>query len=310
MDNDYKDLLAGADFCVYHSGCPDGIASAWVVKQTSPDVCLVPGRLGNPPNYELFGKEEKNIVIVDYCYRLDELAELCKIHNVLVIDHHKGAFDEVKDFTHERYSALFSMVYSACMLVSDSAEIDPPWFFDYIQDRDLWTFNYPETKDIMTAMHYHGYLKSVDDMDKLCKRDDHVETIKDELIIEGKMLNKIRDSDISYAVKTSILCNIDGIPCRIVSCDPKLRSDVGNNVLETYQDCEFVAIYRYCYVKDEWWISLRSRKGGADVNEIAKKYGGKGHINAAGFTIYGKYAKINDPSVFKGTLRDLFVYES
>ena len=47
--------------------------------------------------------------------------------------------------------------------------------------------------------------------------------------------------------------------------------------------CDYAMIWRYDEKSKKYCVSLRSRKGGKDVQEIAKKYGGGGHINAAGF---------------------------
>lgn len=56
-------------------------------------------------------------------------------------------------------------------------------------------------------------------------------------------------------------------------------SKLGHAALEDEADIEYVAMLNPLYDK----VELRSRKGGVDVSEIAKKFGGGGHTNAAGF---------------------------
>lgn len=67
-------------------------------------------------------------------------------------------------------------------------------------------------------------------------------------------------------------------PYRAVS----LTGTVGYN---KYPLADFVAIYEDKPESEDYVISLRSRKGGADVSEVARFYGGGGHAGAAGFKV-------------------------
>lgn len=58
----------------------------------------------------------------------------------------------------------------------------------------------------------------------------------------------------------------------------------------TVKDIHAVAFFKQSGT-DEYRVSLRS-KGPIDVAAVAKRFGGGGHVNAAGFTIAGKYADV------------------
>lgn len=59
---------------------------------------------------------------------------------------------------------------------------------------------------------------------------------------------------------------------------------------------DFAAVWTYNFVRDEIKVSLRS-VGDIDVSSVAKLFGGGGHKNASGFSLYGKHGQ---------TLHDVF----
>lgn len=62
-----------------------------------------------------------------------------------------------------------------------------------------------------------------------------------------------------------------------------MSSELGHDLLEEVPS-EFVAIYMRLPNKG-WKFSLRSHKGGVNVNQLAQYYGGSGHQSAAGFVV-------------------------
>jgi bifunctional oligoribonuclease and PAP phosphatase NrnA len=62
------------------------------------------------------------------------------------------------------------------------------------------------------------------------------------------------------------------------------------NLPLTTRDVQVVVFFKKSGV-DEYRVSLRS-KGAIDVGSVARQFGGGGHLNAAGFTLYGAYADV------------------
>ena len=60
---------------------------------------------------------------------------------------------------------------------------------------------------------------------------------------------------------------------------------VGTTGYMEHPHTNFVAIYEDKPDSEDYVISLRARKGGVDVSEVAKFYAGGGHASAAGFKI-------------------------
>ena len=63
-----------------------------------------------------------------------------------------------------------------------------------------------------------------------------------------------------------------------------LKSEIGNRSLYKYPNCDFSAIYSVD--GNTTYFSLRSDNSRTDVSLIATKYGGGGHRNAAGLSVY------------------------
>jgi uncharacterized protein len=63
-----------------------------------------------------------------------------------------------------------------------------------------------------------------------------------------------------------------------------LASDMGHKMLELYPEADFAAVY---YIRHDLTstYSLRGRKGGVNVAQIAEQFGGGGHPSAAGMRV-------------------------
>src|ERR1700679_2402350 len=85
------------DICIYHFPCDDGFASAWVAKQRWPDIEL------RPTNYGLAVPDEningKRLLIVDFSFKPEVLQAMAeRAASIIILDHHKTAQADLKDF--------------------------------------------------------------------------------------------------------------------------------------------------------------------------------------------------------------------
>ena len=82
--------------CIYHGNCADGFGAAWVVRKAlGANVEFVPGVYGQEPP-DVAGKD---VVLVDFSYKYDVLAELAwRAKSIIVLDHHKSAAEDLGRF--------------------------------------------------------------------------------------------------------------------------------------------------------------------------------------------------------------------
>jgi len=293
------------DVCLYHACCPDGIGAAWCVyrenKFKNRDFFIRGVRYNEPYPLDLI--RNRKVVIVDFSYDRETIREMCTVAKyVMILDHHDTAQRDLQGLDEEisNFSYIFDMERSGAQITWDWCYLDNkrPWFIEVIADRDLWKWEYPNSKEIGKAMYHFGWytFEKLEELYRLedenlrsekSVRDAIIEHQKRVFIEEGRTLLLLEKKDISFAVSKSVLCNFEGYRVRLASCSALIRSEVGS-LLCDMRDCDFAATWRYDFATDQWWISLRASKDcGISLNKICERFGGGGHQRACGFTIHG-----------------------
>lgn len=262
---------------LYHANCLDGFGAAFAAfeKFKEGDNCLcdfVPAAYGDDqPDFE-----NRTVYLLDFSYRRAELKLLCgKAKSVTIIDHHVTAQKDLSglDEEHDNLTIVFDMEKSGAMLAWEYLHsLEPPKLFSYIQDRDLWRFEFKETNDVYAALmarpfdflYWAALIRSEEKLKSIIK--------------EGKAINRYRNRMIEAYKKRSVIAEIAGHMVPVVNCPGVITSDL---LGELAKGQPFAAGYQDVGTKRSW--SLRSTNEGEDVASIAEKLGGGGHRNAAGF---------------------------
>jgi oligoribonuclease NrnB/cAMP/cGMP phosphodiesterase (DHH superfamily) len=271
------------DFVIYHANCPDGLGSALAVyvyyKNNFPNkkIEFYPAAHGsNPPMIN-----DKNVLICDFSYKKDAINKIineCK--SFLIIDHHISAQKELEDL-HDEYK-IFDMTHSGAFLtwVYFFPNEEVPSLIKYIEDNDIWIKALPYTKEV-TA--YISILPNeIEQYEKLLQTG----MIENIAIPHGKVLLIQQNKIIEKALNSSFIKFIDiGGNSYFVamSNSATFQSEIGNQLLGKYVNCDFSVVYSENYGSTS--ISLRSANDRTDVSEIARRYGGGGHRNAAGCSL-------------------------
>ncbi len=294
-------MNAAKPLCIYHANCADGFGAAWVVRKFygADRVDFHAGTYGEAPP-DVSGRE---VVIVDFSYKrpvLMQMAESAKC--VLVLDHHKSAAEDLAGLPipphgHPDHpelggwmpdsgiAALFDMERSGAGLAWDYyfPSVPRPALIDHLEDRDLWRFALPGTREIQAAVFSYPYDFNVWDelaaMAPLGLRSD------------GRAIERKHLKDVAELVSIMMRpLRIGGYIVPAANIPYTMASDAGHLMCEPFDDGihgSVIPPFAACY-----WdtpkgrvFSLRSRApDGADVSAIARKYGGGGHKHAAGFT--------------------------
>ena len=283
--------------CIHHSPCVDGFGAAYAVwKRYGQEVEFYPGAYQTPPP-DVTGRD---VILVDFSYKRPVIEQMSYAANsILILDHHKSAeedlrqwkretLEEPQNFTEWNHGALstplvcaiFDMERSGAMMAwSFFHPTDPiPHLFRHIQDRDLWQFKLPRTREIQAALFSYPYDFAV--WDKLVDLADSAGGWRD-MVEDGRAIERKHFKDIDELLKvTTQRMTIAGHDVPVANLPYTLSSDAGHKLA---QGEKFAA----CYwdTPDGRVFSLRSSDAGLDVSEIAKQYGGGGHRNAAGFKL-------------------------
>ena len=276
-----KPGLSRKTLIIYHHPCADGFTAAWVVAKAHgyDFVDLHPAQYGSaPPDVK-----NRDVIVVDFSYPRAVLEAMdAEADSLLVLDHHKSAQKDLDGLPF----AHFDMNKSGAMLAWDEfvgfGAKPAPLLVQYVQDRDIWTKAMPFTEEISAAIASRDL--TFDEWDEMAQSFFGVDMVDaSPLVLEGAAILRYVRKTVQIAADAAAPLYLaphwieDPVPG--VCCDPLIRSDVGHALLT--EGVPFSVTFKE--TPKGFTYSLRSDDSRADVSEIARKFGGGGHRNAAGF---------------------------
>lgn len=261
-------------YVFYHANCTDGSGAALAAYLAlHGNAQYIPVQYGYaPPEIE----PASVVYIVDFSYPEKELLELCdKAGLVVVLDHHKTARDTLEHIQHPNLKVFFDMNQSGAVMTWKYFHPDSsvPPLLQHIQDRDLWRFDLPGSKEIHRGL---GMLSDWHDWAEFLDTP-HILKKAGEAII--KFLDVQIDKIISHPPRVWDLTG-DVVP--IYNLPGFLLSDALAAALDKYPECPYAV--GYIDTADRVLYSLRGRKG-FDTTVISSRFGGGGHPGASGFKV-------------------------
>ncbi len=251
------------DVVLYHADCMDGFGAAWALWKRFPEADYVPVKHGYPPPPNL---QDRHVLIVDFSYGRDTITELAQQSaSLFILDHHVTAQSALQDLPY----AYFDMSRSGAVLAWEWAHTQTiPWLLQYVQDKDLWHWELPHSREISAALSSYPFDFSVWDSLRF-------ETLQ----VEGAGIMRYENMLVSKMVEEARMVSLAGYMAPSVH-SAVLTSQIGERLAANHP---FGIIW---HEKDgRRYFSLRSKKGGVSVADIASQFGGGGHTHAAGFSV-------------------------
>ena len=258
------------DLVIYHAGCTDGFGAAYSAWKL----------LGDRAEYHAAKHGEtppsvagKNVVVLDFSYDNATTKRLMKeAKGFLIIDHHKSAMVELHDVSCTR----FDMNHSGAMLAWNFFHPgkEAPRMIKFIEDRDLWKWQIPYSKEFAAAFDMVPY--DFEEFDKYLD-DSAVDNAQE----RGAYILAYSKTVISKIAKQAVSRKMGGKDILVVN-SPHWMSEIGAALSPR---CDFAVIWYYDHETRQVKVSLRAHHEDSDVSEVAKRYGGGGHRKAAGFNL-------------------------
>lgn len=283
------------DIMLYHANCADGFGAAWAAWMRWGDaVEYIPVSYGQAPP-DVSGKQ---VLIGDFSYKRDQLADLSRnASSIVVLDHHKTAEEELSGYNWGGVEPLslrqlppnmppciasFDMNRSGAVMTWQFCHPGEgvPLLLSLIEDRDLWRFTMQETKPFGVWLRCEPF--SFQRWNELSTELEARQGLN-RIMGEADAMQRFFDQKVGEIARLSRRGLLDGHEVPLCNCPPMFASEVGHWLLDENPSAPFVACY-----SDQGkarGYSLRSRDDRMDVAEIAKKFGGGGHRNAAGFGV-------------------------
>lgn len=258
------------DLVIYHANCTDGFGAAYSAWKLLGDrATYFPAKYGEaPPDVK-----DKCVVVLDFSYDNATTKRLiADAKSFLVIDHHKSAMVELHDIS----CTHFDMNHSGAMLSWKFFHPgkEAPRMIKHIEDRDLWKWEIPYSKEFAAAFDMVPF--DFEEFDKYLD-----DSAVDDAQERGAYILAYSKTVISKIAKNAHARKLNGKDVLVVN-SPHWMSEIGN-ALSTR--CDFAVIWYYDHATRQVKVSLRAHHDDADVSEVAKKYGGGGHRKAAGFAL-------------------------
>jgi uncharacterized protein len=269
---------------IYHGNCADGFSAAWCFWHKYGDSCEYVAGVYQKPPPDVTGR---TVYLVDFSYKRAAVEQmLSTAESVTLIDHHKTAIEDLRPlFRSDSWTGDPKPLNFYVDLERSGATLawdylfpgEPrPLLLGHVEDRDLWRFKLPNTREIQANVFSYDY--TFEQWDRLMAAG-QAELLQ--MTVAGAAIERKHHKDIAELVK---VCKrrmvIGGHDVPVASLPYTLSSDAGH-LMATGE--KFAA----CYWDTDTGrtFSLRSCDDGMDVSAIASGYGGGGHAKAAGFTV-------------------------
>lgn len=253
-------------YVLYHASCFDGFCAAWIAhKYFGDNAEYIPVQYGeDPPPMEMGSR----VYILDFSYKKPVLENLLQTHDVIVLDHHKTAQEDLNQFALNP-CIVFDMNKSGARLTWEwfyHETYPAPWLVDYTEDRDLWRWELKDSEIINLGLRTFPMNFSV--WDSLEKK---------HCLRAGETMKRYFDELLKGMKEHFYPITIRGYEFQITNCT--MRDLISEAAAMWTLGATF-------FIKEDGStvVSLRS-KCDVDVSAIAKSFGGGGHRGAAGFTL-------------------------
>lgn len=263
---------------IYHGQCPDGFGAAYAAWcKYGDDAEYRPAEHGSYPSCAELAVAGRDVYILDFSFprpQLEEMLALAK--SVTVLDHHHSAMMDLTGFP----GAIFDMEKSGARLAWEyfCPGRAIPALLACIEDRDLWTWAIPETKDVLAFVDTKPFdFKVWHELARATPAEWRKYT-EFGMEIRGFVDKLVQLT--ALGAEPVCLCGIRGHKVNIGVAGPMISSEVGDHLYS--QNGTFAMLWRVD--KRKLKVSLRGAKG-TDVSKIAKQFGGGGHIPAAAFVL-------------------------
>jgi oligoribonuclease NrnB/cAMP/cGMP phosphodiesterase (DHH superfamily) len=220
------------------------------------------------------------IIVVDFSFSVEDMQKMAEGREFIWIDHHKSAITEYKEASRD-WPGLRDISKAACVLAWNYFFPDRkvPRAVVLIGDRDIWRWAEKDTGAFTEGIHVRETQADNDALWVPLLEEDPA--VMDTILTEGRRLREIRIEEIKKKVdRLGFEVEFEGH--RTLAINTAGNGDLG----QRGRDLGFEIVY--CF-EDQMQrdilttsVTLFSRQ--ADVSVIARRYGGGGHKNAAGFS--------------------------
>lgn len=272
---------------IYHSKDLDGFTSAAIFKLKFPDIELIGYDYGDNFDFKI---EKEPVIIADVSFPIRTMIKfaLASDFNLTWIDHHVSAIKEYNDFINDDNES-----YCTAVLEIGIAACEGTWKYLFpnkklpeavllLGEYDTWRNSDKDRWNNKILPFQYGMRLICNKPEKFPVELFENNNLIDKIIEDGKIILKYQDSvnqklcksssfEADFQGKKAICLNGGGF-----------NSDVFKSV---YDEDKHDVMLPFIFDGKKWNFSIYTTKNDIDCSVIAKKLGGGGHKQAAGFSV-------------------------
>lgn len=298
-------------YVFFHNDCPDGMMAAATIEYRKDKLFEDISKYGglqyigwshsksNLDKIELI-KPTDYVIFLDISPSLDILQNYLQNNKILIIDHHKNPIEQIADYCDNNhnitlyYENTFTKAASLlCWEYFNEPDTLPPAPLKYIADMDVWNFSDEYTEPFNIAF------KKIFNFENIPTATGKVLLMRFVMFLNYDM--------VQYIVNMGI-----DIIKQYKTATPAIFTDTENITLYDEEDkeysvlsveCKNYEMYKYIieYAREHYKeypilrisrkyedtinYSLRTIDDTMNVDSIARKYGGNGHMKASGYVV-------------------------
>lgn len=287
--------------CLYHRPDLDGHCSAAITRKYFKEKNINFAAIDvnyNDPIEKILNELDKDtiLIIVDYSLSLEHFDIAHRnAGQIIWIDHHKSAIERVEHTIYSKLEGIRDTSKAACELTWSYFYPDKhlPITVELLGRYDIWDNSVKSNWDNSILPFQYGMKMDMGltlnddkiDWDDMLESDNEIEIY--DIINDGNLLIKNAYKNNKIIVESSAYESIwEGLRCLVVNASTG-GSSLFDSVEKRRHINEYDIYVTWRLIKDKWVIGLYRPYDDSEVDcsKLATKYGGGGHIGAAGFTL-------------------------
>lgn len=263
---------------VYHSNCMDGLCAAWICwKKWGPHAEYLPMRYDQAEQFDPGQCAGRTVYVLDFSFPPEKTLAIAEVARRLVwLDHHRTAIEAwgERDVPANCEVVLDETRSGARLTWRHFYGNQPcPWLVDYTEDRDLWLWRLPQSRQVNAAIRARE--QSFAELDRLdmtttanALARDGAAILMDQAKMVAMQCCEAREEEIGGYVVPCVNCTTLTSETLEILCRGRLFA---------------VAWREGADGRKHWSLRSDGGPGAVDVSIVAQQYGGGGHPQAAGF---------------------------
>lgn len=261
---------------LYHGNCPDGFGGAYAAWKKYGDSAEYYALSHTAPGPEQL--HDADVIFIDFCYPQEIMdVYVANVKSLIMLDHHEGVEDIVRTMPEYIYDVNRSGSGIAWEYFHPGTPM--PKLLQYVQDDDLFRFDLPDTKAVLSYLAVQPHTFELwDSISVDLESEAHAPVLMEKL----RTYREYFDLLVEYTASRAKPVLFEGHTVYLVTVNPlkTFVSAVGASLRQKYPP---FALMAHAF-PGGMRISMRG-DGSIDLTKVAQKYGGNGHPNSAAFSL-------------------------